>query len=63
MDEKVSETNESARIVFDIIPKQKNDLKSAIKGLINSVVNESKMSSNDVKDILEQLLVHYSRGK
>lgn len=63
VNEKVSETNESARIVFDIIPKQKNDLKSAIKGLINSVVNESKMSSNDVKDILEQLLVHYSRGK
>ncbi|MGL4947480.1 MAG: hypothetical protein ACRCZ0_01495 [Cetobacterium sp.] len=63
LDEANQEFTESSRIVFDVIPKQKNDLKSAIKGLIDSVVTESKMSNNDVKDILEKLLVHYSRGK
>lgn len=54
-------TNE--KIVFDIIPKQKSDLKSSINGLINAVMSRSQIKKEDVKEVLQQLLAEYSRGK
>lgn len=56
-----SEINE--KIVFGIIPQQKSDLKSSINGLINTVMSKSQIKKEDVREILEQLLSDYSRGK
>lgn len=53
----------STKIVFNIIPKRKEELKASIKGLITSVKEEISLSNKDIKDILEQLISEYSKGE
>lgn len=51
------------KIIFDIIPTQKNELKSSINGLIKAVKGKFQIKDEDIKEILQQLLAEYSRGK
>ena len=53
----------SPKVVFNIIPEKKEDLKASIRGLIETLRREINLSNKDIKDILEQLISEYSKGE
>lgn len=53
----------SPKVVFNIIPEKKEDLKASIRGLIEALKREINLSNKDIKDILEQLISEYSKGE
>lgn len=53
----------SPKVVFNIIPEKKEDLKASIRGLIETLKREINLSNKDIKDILEQLVSEYSKGE